>query len=439
MSPPPPELPGTEVVGYVLADLALILLVARLTGGLFVWLRQPRVVGEMIAGILIGPTVLGGRLAAGVTSTGEPAQDGTGLTNAIYPLPAYAFLNLLGLLALVLFMFMVGLEVPQRLLAGWGWQVVTVGVAAVASPLALGAGVAIVLDEPGIWRVAELPDGRAVPFTSHVLVVGAGLAATALPVIARILQDKNLIATRIGALGLGAAAVTTPLAFVVIAVAAGSARASDVPAAIGTRLALTAALLGVLFGLVRPLLAGLLARRFRPDMPLDGGLLTVLLAGALLSALAADQIGVHALTGGLLFGAAVPQRDGLGAAVIERLQQFVMVFGIPVFLAVSGLQTDLRALRLEHLAGIALFLLVLLLGKAGVGMLVSRATGMTWHQAGAVGAMLSCGGLITLAMALVAQQAGTITQPMHIAFVIAAIVTTLLTGPLLDMFTRRDA
>jgi Kef-type K+ transport system membrane component KefB len=116
-----------------------------------------------------------------------------------------------------------------------------------------------------------------------------------------------------------------------------------------------------------------------------------------------------------------------------------MVFGIPVFLAVSGLQTDLRALRLEHLAGIALFLLVLLLGKAGVGMLVSRATGMTWHQAGAVGAMLSCGGLITLAMALVAQQAGTITQPMHIAFVIAAIVTTLLTGPLLDMFTRRDA
>lgn len=427
------------MVGYVLADLALILLVARLTGGLFVRLRQPRVVGEMVAGILIGPTVLGGRLAAGVTSTGEPAQAGTGLTNAIYPLPAYAFLNLLGLLALVLFMFLVGLEVPQRLLAGWGWQIVTVGLAAVAAPLALGVGVATVLDEPGVWRVAELPDGRAVAFTAHVLVIGAGLAATALPVIARILQEKDLIATRIGALGLGAAAVTTPLAFVVIAVAAGSAPASEVPAAIGARLAFTAALVGVLFGLVRPLLAALLARRFQPDMPLDGGLLTVLLAGALLSALAADQIGVHALTGGLLFGAAVPQRDGLGAAVIERLQQFVMVFGIPVFLAVSGLQTDLRVLRLEHLAGIALFLLALLLGKGGVGTLVSRATGMTWHQASAVGAMLSCGGLITLAIALVAQEAGLITEPMQIAFVIAAIVTTLLTGPLLDVFIRRDA
>ncbi|MGH3982758.1 MAG: cation:proton antiporter [Pseudonocardiaceae bacterium] len=432
----PAELPGTDVVGYVLADLALILLAARLIGGLFVRLRQPRVVGEMIAGILIGPTVLGGRLAAEATRMGDPAQAGTGLTNAIYPLQAYAFLNLLGVLALVLFTFLVGMEVPQRLLAGRGRQIVTVGLATVVAPLALGAGVATVLDEPGVWRVAELADGRAVPFTTHVLVVGAGLAATALPVIARILQGKDLIATQIGALGLGAAAVTTPLAFVVIAVATGSGRPSDVPAAIGTRLVLAAALIGVLFGVVRPLLARLLARKFRADRPLDGGLLAVLLAGALLSALAADRIGVHALTGGLLFGAAVPQRDGLGAAVIERLQQFVMVFGIPVFLAVSGLQTDLRVLRLEHLAGIALFLLALLLGKGGVGALVSRATGMTWHHAGAVGAMLSCGGLVTLVIALVAQQAGMITQPMQIAFVIAAIVTTLLTGPLLDMFTR---
>lgn len=418
----------------MLAELALILLMARLVGSVFARLHQPRVVGEMVAGILIGPTVLGGRLAAEVTGTGQAG--GTGLTNTIYPLQAYAFLNILGVLALVLFTFLVGLEVPQRLLGGQRSQILTLGVATVVAPLALGAGVATILDQPGVWRVTELPGGRAVPFLAHALVVGAGLAATALPVIARILQDKALVATRIGVLGLGAAAVATPLAFLVIAVATGSGQAAEVPAAIGVRLALAAALVGVLFAVVRPLLARLLARTFQPHLPLDSGLLAVLLAGALLSALAADRIGVHALTGGLLFGAAVPQRDGLGEAVIERLQQFVTVFGVPVFLAVSGLHTDLRVLRPEHLGGVALFLLAVLLGKGGAGALVSRASGVSWQQAGAVGAMLSCGGLVTLAIALVARQAGMITEPMQVAFVIAAITTTLLTGPLLERFGR---
>lgn len=424
------------MVGYVLADLALILLMARLAGNVSARLRQPRVVGEMISGILIGPTVLGGRLAGELTSAGEPARQGSGLTNAIYPGQAYAFLNILGVLALVFFTFLVGLEVPQRLLAGQAWHILIAGVASVVAPLALATAVASVLDEPGVWRVTELPGGRPVPFINHVLVVGAGLTATALPVIARILQDKAMIATPVGAVGLGAAAVTTPLAFLVIAVAAGSGRAAEVPAAIGVRLALTGVLITVLFGVVRPLLDRLLAHTFHPQRPLDSGLLAVLLAGALLSALAADRIGVHALTGGLLFGAAVPQRDGLGEAVIERLRQFVTVFGVPVFLAVSGLQTDLRALRLEHLGGVALFLVAALLGKGGAATLVSRACGTTWQQAGAVGAMLSCGGLVTLAIALVARQAGMITEPMQVTFVIAAITTTLLTGPLLDRFGR---
>jgi Kef-type K+ transport system membrane component KefB len=423
----------------VLADLAIILIAARLVGGLFVRLRQPRVVGEMIGGILIGPTVLGGQLATGVTAAGQAPRPGAGLTNAVYPLQAYAFLELLGVLALVLFMFLVGMEVEQRLLAGRGRQIVMVGLAATAASLAAAAGVASVLDEPGVWRVVAFADGRPVPFIANVLIIGAGLAATALPVIARILQDKGLIASELGAVGLGAAAVTTPLAFAVLAVATGSGRPTDVPSALGVRVGLTMALTAVLFLGVRPLLARLLARRYVPGAPLDGGLLAVLLVGALLTALAADRIGIHALTGGLLFGAAVPQRDGLGAAVLDRMSQFVMIFGIPVLLAVSGLQTDLRMLRPEHLAGIALFLAALLVCKTGVGTVVGRAVGMPWRQAGAVGAMLGCGGLITLVVGLIARQAGMITEPMQIAFVVAAITSTLLTGPLLDLLTRDRA
>src|SRR5919106_3326197 len=115
-APPPPEaLAPAVVIAYVLADLAIILIAARIVGGIFVKLKQPRVVGEIIAGILIGPTVLGGQLARGaITELNKPAVDGSGLVNDLYPLQAFSFLSLIGQLTLVLFMFLVGLEVQQR-------------------------------------------------------------------------------------------------------------------------------------------------------------------------------------------------------------------------------------------------------------------------------------------------------------------------------------
>lgn len=418
---PVPVLPAVDVVGYVLADLGIILLAARLVGSLFVRLRQPRVAGEMVAGILIGPTVLGAGPAA-----------------ALYPPQAFAFLTLLGVLALVLFTFLVGMEVPQHLLRGAGTRVTIVGVAVVAASVGLGFALAPVLGAPGVWRVAVLPDGRVVPPTAHALLLAAGLAATALPVIARILQDKQLMATPVGALGIGVSAVVTPLTFLLVTAAAAALAGRGVPAEVALRLAATAVLVAVLVLVVRPLLRRLLARAFRPG-GLDPGLLAVLLAGALLTALAADRIGIHALTGGLLFGAAVPQVPGLGAAVRARLGEVVAVLGIPVFLAVSGLQTDLRVLRPEHLGAIALFLGAVAVAKWGVGTAVGRACGLPGRQAGAAGVLLSCGGLVTLVVALAGRQLGLVTAPMQVVLAVTAIVSTLATGPLLDRYLAGPA
>lgn len=122
MPAPPDVLTPTEVVAFVLLDLAIILLAARLVGELFVKLRQPRIVGEIVAGILIGPTVFGGTLAT-AAGPGKPAVDGDGLVNTIFPLQAFSFVNLTGQIALVLFMFLVGLEFDQRLLKGRGRQI----------------------------------------------------------------------------------------------------------------------------------------------------------------------------------------------------------------------------------------------------------------------------------------------------------------------------
>lgn len=363
-----------DPVAAALADLAIIVVVARLVGTLFVRLRQPRVVGEMVAGILIGPTVLG-----------------AGATQLVFPAVSQAFLGLFGTLALVLFTFLVGVEVPQHLLRG------------------------------RLGRVG---------------LIGVAVAATALPVISRILQERGLVATTAGALGLGVAAVVTPLTFVVLGSGAAVRAGTDPFVTTRVQLALVAALVAVLLLVVRPLLAAVLARHFG-GADLGGGTLALLLAGALLTAVATDRIGVQALPGGLLFGAAVPQVPGLARAVADRLQPVVVVVGIPVFLAVSGLQTDLRLLRAEHLGAVALFLAAVAVAKCGVGAGVGRLAGLPGRDAAVVGVLLSCGGLVTLVVALAARQLGLITPAMQAVFVVAAIVTTLATGPLLSRFSRR--
>jgi Kef-type K+ transport system membrane component KefB len=431
----PEALASAEVIAYVLADLAIILLAARIVGGIFVRFKQPRVVGEIIAGVLIGPTVLGGQLAKGaVTATNQAAQDGTGLVNDLYPLQAFSFLNLLGVLTLVFFMFLVGLEVQQRFLRGREAQIAVVSAAVVAVPVALGFLIGGILDDPGKWKVAETAEGGAVSSATHGLFLGAALAVTAFPVMARILQEKRMLATDMGAVGIGAAAVVTPLMFLVLAGATASAKGQGVSDTIGIKFLWAAGLVLLLFFVVRPLLKLVIDWRFQPDKPLDLDLLALLLFGALAAGLAADRIGIHALNGGFLFGAAVPQVEGLGKAIIDRIQTLVIVFLIPVFLAVSGLQTDLTVLKAEHIGGILLFLAAMIVGKWGVGALSGRAVGLNWNQANTIGVLMNCRGLMILVVGLVGLSAGVITPAMQGVFVIGAIVTTLMTGPLVDAF-----
>ena len=435
MEMPPEALAPAEVIGFVLLDIAIILIAARIVGALAVKVGQPRIVGEMIAGILIGPTLLGGQLASGaITAIDRPAVDGSGLVNELYPLQSFAFLNLIGLLTLVFFMFLVGLEVQQRLLKGRERQILVVALAVIAGPVALGFLVGAILDTPGRWMSEVTPTGEPVSSTTHALFLGAALAVTAFPVMARILQEKRMLSTPLGGIGVGAAAVVTPLMFLVVAGAVASAKGEGVPSTVGVKLVLAIAFAAFLFVAVRPLLRWVLARRFVSGEPLDGTLFAMLLIGAVLSGYVADQIGIHSLNGGFLFGACVPQIEGLGRAVIDRMLQFVVVFMIPIFLAVSGLQTDLTLLRPEHLAGIALFLGAMVVAKLGVGALAGRAVGLDWRESGVLGALMNCRGLMILVVALIGKQAGVITDPMQIAFVFGAIATTMMTGPLVDLF-----
>lgn len=432
MSNPPEVLPGSEVIAWVLADLAIILIAARIVGGIFVRIKQPRVVGEIIAGILIGPTVLGGKLATpAVTSLDRPAVDGTGLVNDLYPLQAFSFLNLLGTLTLVFFMFLVGLEVQQRLLKGKGLQIGIVSLAVVAIPVGLGF-VFNALFSGEEYKPAGLSAG------TQGLVLGAALAVTAFPVMARILQEKRQIASPMGAIGVGAAAVATPLMFLVLSGASASAKGQGAINAIGTKFLLAVGLVLVLFFIVRPFLQKVVLKDFDPDKPLSGEILAILLVGALASGLAGDRIGIHALNGGFLFGACVPQIAGLGKAVIDRMSDFVVIFLIPVFLAVAGLQTDFRVLTVDLIPGILVFLAFMIAGKWVVGAVAGRAVGLNMREANTIGVLMNCRGLMILIVAIVAGQFDGITPEMRVVFALGAIITTMMTGPLVDLFIPKS-
>jgi Kef-type K+ transport system membrane component KefB len=430
----PEAIPPTETLAYVLGALALILVVARIVGWVFVKIGQPRVVGEIIAGILIGPTILGGHLGRGdVTETpGSEAIVGHGLTNDLYPVQSFAFINLLGQITLVFFMFLVGIEVQQRFLKGRGKQIAVVAIAVVAIPVGLGFVVAAILNSPD-WKPAGISQG------THALILGAGLAVTAFPVMARVLQEKRMIATDMGATGVGAAAVVTPLMFLVLAAAAASqTQGSGAVDDVAIKFLLAAALVALLFGVVRPFIGRVLLKDFDPDKPISGDLFAFLIIGALLSGLAADRIGINSLNGGFLFGACVPQVAGLGKAILDRMSDFVIIFLIPIFLAVAGIQTDFRVLTFALIPGIALFLFAMVAGKWFVGTGAGMSVGLKWRDANVIGILMNCRGLMILAAAIVAGSFGGITPEMRVTFALGAIITTMMTGPLVDVFVKKD-
>jgi hypothetical protein len=269
-------------------------------------------------------------------------------------------------------------------------------------------------------------------------VLGAAIAVTAFPVMARILQEKRQIATPMGAIGVGAAAVVTPLMFLVLAGAAASAKGQGAPNAIGERLLLAVALAAGAFFVLRPFLKRVVLKDYDPNKPLSGEILALLLVLALLGGLAGDRIGIHALNGAFIVGAAVPQIEGLGKAVIDRMGEFVVVFMIPIFLAVAGLQTDFTVLTTDLIPGILVFLAFMIAGKWFVGAGVAKLTGLNWKEANTIGVLMNCRGLMLLVVAIVAGTFGGITPEMRVIFALGAIVTTMMTGPLVDVFLPKE-
>ncbi len=409
---PAPHSTATGVTAFVLLDILLVVVLARLLGTLANRFGQPRAVGEIIAGILLGPTLIGHDLSF-----------------FIAPREARPALSAIATLALVLFMFLVGVEFDRSMVKGRQGQAVVLGLLSVAIPVAAGVPVAIWMHGS---RFAGPNGASLLPF---VLFVGACLSVTALPVIAHVLLERGELNTRVGGIGLAASGVASVAMFSCVGLA------SVVTGVGGFGPFLVKLLLIVLTGggarfLIRPVLRRVL-RRNRPwgGAPSSDDM-TVVFAGLLLSALVADRLGVNAMVGAFAWGVVIPADPGLRRAVADRLSDAARVLLLPVFFAYSGLFTDLRLLTPSVFPVLVGVLMVAVATKL-VAALPARLYGMTWREAGALGALMNTRGLVLLVVGLIGLNLHVITQAAFTIFVVVALATNLMTGPLLDLLGRR--
>jgi K+:H+ antiporter len=401
-----------EVISYLLLDIALILIAARLVGGIFVRFNQPRVVGEIVAGILLGPTLLG-------STSGE-----------LFPPQSVSALNGIGQLGLLLFSFLVGLELEMVPLRQNLRSVLTIGISVVAVPVAVGFMLAPVLSNQ-TFQV----DGASEP--GFLLFVGAILAVTALPVMVRILQEKRLTLSRIGAVGIAAASVCTVAMFVTSSLAVSLSRNES-----GTRIVLKLLLIAVFLcgmALIGRPLAGYMTRPFRSKGIIDSGVYAWILIFVIIAGFLAHQLGLTVIVGGFMAGLVFPRRKPLFKEMNSALGDLTATILLPIFLAVSGIATDFRKLTVVAIPGLLILLVAAVTSKWTSGAAAARFSGISWRDGNVIGILMNCRGLMVLVVAMAGVQNGVITPALQLGAVLIALLTTAMTGPLFKKFYREGA
>ncbi len=439
----PSGLPAGFTVAFVLLDIVLIIIAARLCGALASKVGQPKVVGEIVAGILLGPSLLGPTLFKLNNppdflhcDVSNPAMVNgkefvPNVSACLFPAQAKGVLGVIGQLALVFFMFLVGIEVNSRTLKGKEKGIGLVAIGAVGVPVLLGFLITPMLfNEKFVNGFGTPTEPSRLGFT---LFVGALLAVTAFPVMARILQEKGLTTSSMGATGIAAAACVTVLMFLTIATADGVAKEK---AFVQVWAFAAIYIVVMLFG-VKRLLAPL-GRKYQETGVLSSDTFAIFIAVAVASSYVADRIGINVIVGGFMAGLAMPEpREAIWKELNSRIGEFTAVILLPIFLAFSGLNTDFTKLQAAALPGLVVIVVAGIVGKLVGGAVFARLGGLSWAEGSVIGILMNCRGLLVLVAALVAVDAGAISPIMQLSCVVMALVTTAMTGPLFDAAIKK--
>jgi Kef-type K+ transport system membrane component KefB len=395
---------------HVLLILTVVVILGRLLSKLFARFHQPPVIGEVLAGIALGPSLLG-RISPEASEFLLPAD-------------VAGYLNVLAQIGVILYMFVVGLDLNGGLLRDRARSTIAISHASILAPFLLGAGLAL-------WLYPRLAT-HGVDFTSFALFLGVAMSVTAFPVLARILTDRGMTKTDLGIVAISCAASDDVTAWCLLALVVGVTEAK-VSGAVWV-LAGAMAYLALMLVAVRPAVERILRRH---DGPLTPGKTALVFVAVLASAMATEWIGVHAIFGAFLLGAVIPHDSRLAKELTYKLEDFVTVLLLPAFFAFTGMRTSIGLVSgFDAWVMCGLVILVATFGKFGGTLGAARLAGLSWRDGAALGILMNTRGLMELVVLNIGLDMGVISPTLFAMMVVMAVVTTMATTPVLSMLVK---
>lgn len=399
----------TYPLALFLLQLLIVVVACQILGSLFQRIGQPRVMGEMIAGIVLGPSVIGALWPQ--------------FSTAIFPKESLGHLQLLSQVGLVLFMFVIGMELDVQVLKNRARTASIIAIGSITLPFALGVGAAYFLYN----RFST----SGTQFYQFALFMGIAMSITAFPVLARIIRERNMTGTYLGSMGLVCAAIDDVVGWcllaLVVALVKGGADNSTLQI-IGYSIAYVAVMLVV----VKPLLKKICNEQWMGRNPTMGLLFVVML----LSAWVCEMIGIHALFGAFLAGVIMPSLLELRERMINNIEHVALVLLLPLFFVFTGLRTEVGLLNDWTGVGICLGIIAIaVIGKIGGVTIAGRIAGETPRNSLAIGILMNTRGLMELVVLNIGYELGILSPEIFTMMVLMAIITTLMTGPLLNRIT----
>jgi K+:H+ antiporter len=409
-NPQPDSFSKRSPLSVLLLQIIVIIVVAKLFGSVFRRLGQPPVMGEMVAGIALGPSLLG--LFSPQT------------TAFLFPPSSLTTLGVLSQIGVVLFMFIVGVELDLQHVRERASAAIMVSHASIVVPFLLGGALAIVI-YPSLGPADT-------SFTPFALFMGIAMSITAFPVLARILRDRGLARSPLGSTALACASIDDVTAWCILAFVIAVVKSSGFASSIFT-IGLTLLFIVVMLLLVKPRIETLIETRF-DDARYSRTLMAGILAFALACAWFTETIGIHALFGGFLAGVIMPSSGGVQTFLKEKIEAFSSVALLPLFFVFTGLRTQITLLN-DWSGWLMCFaiIVVAVAGKLGGSMLMARWTKMSWRDAFSLGVLMNTRGLIELVVLNIGFDLGILSARIFVMMVIMALATTFMTAPLLSL------
>lgn len=403
----------THPLAMLLLQIITIILAARFFGMLFKKMNQPSVIGEIIAGVMLGPSFLG-----------HFFPDTSAL---LFPLASLGNLQFLSQIGLILFMFVIGMELDLNILKNKAKDAVVISHASIIFPFFLGMLLALYLYNQ------FAPQG--VSFLSFALFSGISMSVTAFPVLARIVQERGLSKTRLGAIAITCAAADDITAWCILAAVIAIVKAGSGTSALVT-IIMAVAYVALMLKVVQPFLKRL-GEKYANKEALSRPVVAIFFITLLVSSYATETIGIHALFGAFMAGVVMPANVSFRNIFIEKVEDVALVMLLPLFFVFTGLRTEIGLLNDARLWGICgLIILVAVTGKFAGSALAARFVGQSWKDSLSVGALMNTRGLMELIVLNIGYDLGVLSPEIFAMLVLMALATTFMTGPALDLINR---